>query len=72
MLFRSTALNSLASLVNNDGTARTLNAVFSASDFQLVLSALQTQSQVKIVSNPTVVTLNNSEAVINVGQELAR
>ena len=61
--------NSLASLVNNDGTARTLNAVFSASEFSLVLSALQTQSQVKIVSNPTVVTLNNSEAVINVGQE---
>ena len=61
--------NSLASLVNNDGTARTLNAVFSASEFSLVLSALQAQSQVKIVSNPTVVTLNNSEAVINVGQE---
>jgi len=34
-----------------------------------VLSALQSQTQVKIVSNPTVVTLNNSEAVINVGQE---
>ena len=61
--------NSLASLVNNDGTARTLNAVFSATEFRLVLSALQSQTQVKIVSNPTVVTLNNSEAVINVGQE---
>ncbi|MFM1748568.1 MAG: hypothetical protein RLZZ188_2234 [Verrucomicrobiota bacterium] len=65
----NTAFNSLASLVNNDGTARTLNAVFSASEFRLVLSALQSQTQVKIVSNPTVVTLNNSEAVINVGQE---
>ena len=52
-----------------DGTARTLNAVFSATEFRLVLSALQSQTQVKIVSNPTVVTLNNSEAVINVGQE---
>lgn len=61
--------NSLASLVNNDGTARTLNAVFSATEFRLVLSALQSQTQVKIVSNPTVVTLNNSEAIINVGQE---
>lgn len=63
------ALTNLASLVNNDGTARSLNAVFSASEFKLILSALQTQSQVKIVSNPTIVTLNNSEAIINVGQE---
>ncbi len=59
----------LASLVNNDGTARSLNAVFSASEFKLILSALQSTNQVKIVSNPTVVTLNNSEATINVGQE---
>jgi len=34
-----------------------------------VLSALQTQNSVKIVSNPTIVTLNNSEASINVGEE---
>jgi type IV pilus assembly protein PilQ len=65
----SAAFNNLASLVNNDGTSRTLSAVFSATDFKLVLSALQAQSQVKIVSNPTIVTLNNSEAMINVGQE---
>jgi type IV pilus assembly protein PilQ len=63
------AFNNLASLVSNEGTARTLNAVFSADEFRLVLSALQQQSQVKIVSNPTIVTLNNSEATINVGQE---
>jgi len=61
--------SNLASLVNTGDTARTLNAVFSASEFKLILSALQSQSQVKIVSNPTIVTLNNSEAVINVGQE---
>ena len=59
----------LASLVNGDGTARSLNAVFSATEFRLILSALQTQSQVKIISNPTIVTLNNQEAMINVGQE---
>lgn len=45
------------------------SAVFSASDFQLVLSALQTLSTTKIISNPTIVTLNNTEAVINVGEE---
>ena len=55
--------------MNNDGTGRSLNAVFSASEFRLILSALQQQNRTKIVSNPTVVTLNNSEAVINVGQE---
>jgi type IV pilus assembly protein PilQ len=65
----SNTFGTLASLVNNDGTARSLNAVFSASEFKLILSALQSQNQVKIVSNPTIVTLNNSEAVINVGQE---
>jgi type II secretory pathway component GspD/PulD (secretin) len=61
--------NNLASLVSNDNTARALNAVFSASDFQLVLSALQTLQNTKVVSNPTIVTLNNSQAVINVGEE---
>lgn len=65
----SNALNLLNSLVNNDATARTLNAVFSASDFNLVLSALQTLQNTKVVSNPTIVTLNNSQAVINVGEE---
>ncbi len=63
------ALTRVASLTNTDGTSRSLSAVFSASDFKLVLSALQTKNQIKIVSNPTIVTLNNSEAVINVGQE---
>lgn len=63
------ALTRVAALTNTDGTSRSLSAVFSASDFKLVLSALQTKNQIKIVSNPTIVTLNNSEAVINVGQE---
>ena len=34
-----------------------------------MLSALQSLQKTKIVSNPTIVTLNNSPAVINVGQE---
>ncbi|MDD2764539.1 MAG: secretin N-terminal domain-containing protein [Opitutaceae bacterium] len=65
----SNALNSLASLTNTGGTNRLASAVFSASDFNVVLSALKTLSQTKIVSNPTVVTLNNTEASINVGEE---
>ncbi len=61
--------NALSSLANGGGTNRALSAVFSASDFSLVLSALQTQTSSKIVSNPTIVTLNNTEATINVGRE---
>jgi type II secretory pathway component GspD/PulD (secretin) len=65
----SNAYNLLSSLTNNNTTARALNAVFSATDFSLVLSALQQLQNTKIVSNPTIVTLNNTPAVINVGQE---
>jgi len=44
-------------------------AVFTADQFSLVLSALQTDSNTKLVSDPTVVTLNNVDAFINVGTE---
>lgn len=63
------AFNALSSLANGGTTSKALSAVFSASDFSLVLSALQTTTSSKIVSNPTVVTLNNTEALINVGRE---
>ncbi len=63
------AFNKVASLANTDATGRTLNAVFSATDFKLILSALQQQQKTKVVSNPTIVTLNNTQAVINVGEE---
>ncbi|MBL9201974.1 MAG: secretin and TonB N-terminal domain-containing protein [Opitutaceae bacterium] len=63
------AFKNLGGLLNTSGTGRALNAVFSASDFNIVLSALQSMQKTKIVSNPTIVTLNNTQAVINVGQE---
>jgi len=44
-------------------------AVFSASDFTVILSALQSLNSTKVVSNPTIVTLNNTEATINIGEE---
>ncbi|MFA5056890.1 MAG: type II and III secretion system protein, partial [Opitutaceae bacterium] len=65
----SNAISALTSLTNTGSTNRIASAVFSASDFNVVLSALKTLSQTRIVSNPTVVTLNNSEAFINVGEE---
>ncbi|HWA86600.1 MAG TPA: secretin N-terminal domain-containing protein, partial [Opitutus sp.] len=58
-------LNSISGGLTNQ---RSLSAVFTADQFGVVLSALQTLNSTKIVSNPTVVTLNNSEATINVGE----
>jgi type IV pilus assembly protein PilQ len=65
----SNSLNLLQSLTNTNDTSRTLSAVFSADQFKLILSALQTLNTTKVVSNPTIVTLNNTEATINVGEE---
>lgn len=65
----STVANSLMGLANTGSTARIASAVFSASDFNIIVSALKTQNNTKIVSNPTVVTLNNTEAILNIGQE---
>jgi type II secretory pathway component GspD/PulD (secretin) len=63
------ALNSFQSLAGGGTTGRLTSAVFDADQFQVVLSALQTLNDIKIVSNPTVVTLNNTESSINVGEE---
>lgn len=65
----NSAVNQLLTLTNNGGTSRIASAVFSASDFNVIISALKTQNNTKIVSNPTVVTLNNTEAILNIGQE---
>lgn len=62
-------LSQLANLANTGSTNRLASAVFSASDFNIIISALKTQNNAKVVSNPTIVTLNNTEASINIGQE---
>jgi type IV pilus assembly protein PilQ len=43
--------------------------VFSASDFNVIVSALKQMNNTKVVSNPTIVTLNNTEATLNIGSE---
>ncbi|NBR08482.1 MAG: hypothetical protein EBT98_02385 [Opitutaceae bacterium] len=63
------AVNSLIGLTNSGSTNRLASAVFSSSDFNVIVSALKQQNNSKVVSNPTIVTLNNTEAVINIGQE---
>jgi len=65
----NSAINNLSSLINTGGTSRVATAVFSSSDFNVIISALKTQSNTKVMSNPTVVTLNNTEAILNIGQE---
>ncbi len=65
----SGALNALQSLTGSTSTTRALSAVFSASEFDLVLNALSTLQGTRVVSNPTIVTLNNTEAMITVGEK---
>ena len=62
----STWGSTLNNLINQQGL---VSATFSASQFQLILSALQASDRTKLISNPTIVTLNNTDAFINVGQE---
>jgi type II secretory pathway component GspD/PulD (secretin) len=65
----NTAANVLSTTATTGGATNALAAVFSSDQFRLVLSALQQLNSAKIVSNPTIVTLNNTEASINVGQQ---
>lgn len=45
------------------------SAVLSAADFELVLSALESQTDVNLISNPRILTANNETAKIKVVQE---
>ncbi len=45
------------------------SAVFSAGTFNTVISALDTLTNLELISNPTVVTLNNSPATITIADE---
>lgn len=61
-------MSSIENIFTNN-VSRVSTSVFSAAQFNLTLNALQAGGGSKLVSNPTVVTLNNTEANINVGQE---
>ncbi|NBB79346.1 MAG: hypothetical protein GVY36_07870 [Verrucomicrobia bacterium] len=62
----STVTNDLSNLVTDTTTTNT--AVFSADQFSLVLSALKTSNDVELVANPTVVTLDNTKATIDIAE----
>jgi len=53
----------------SDYSSYTDTAVFSAPAFSAVLSALTKSTPAKLISNPTVVALNNTDAMINIGEE---
>lgn len=65
----SSTLNQLMDITRNRTNDRASTAVFSADSFDLVLSALQTMNDTRLISNPTIVTLNNTEATILVGDK---
>lgn len=50
------------------GSSTISSTVLSMDAFNVTLSALETLDDVKLVSNPTVVTLNNTEALISIGE----
>lgn len=62
---------------NPDGTliepatdaSSAFGAVFSANQFSLILSALESKNETRLISNPTVVTMNNTEAMISIGKQ---
>lgn len=62
-------VENLLGLANTGTTSRLATAVFTASDFNIIVSALKQQNNTKVISNPTIVTLNNTEAFINIGSE---
>jgi len=58
--------NSLSSLFD---APHLVTSTFSISEFGAVMSLYESTNNVRLVSNPTVVTLNNVEASINIGEE---
>ena len=51
------------------GASGGLVAVFSSSQFAATLTAIQEENRSKLVSNPTVVVMNNQQAVFEVGED---
>lgn len=63
------ALTNLSQLIRGNQISTVTTSVFSADDFNVILSALKSNNESRLVSNPTLVTLNNSEATISIGEE---
>jgi len=66
---QQSAIRNLTDLVHGGDLQRTTNAIFSTSQIGYIFSALKTQGNSRLVSHPTVVTLNNQEAEISIGEQ---
>lgn len=56
-------------LTNTFDLTRSTTAVFSSSDFTVILNALENYADTRIVNNPTIVTLDGEEAKILIGEK---
>ncbi|MGF1530322.1 MAG: secretin N-terminal domain-containing protein [Puniceicoccaceae bacterium] len=65
-------VNLTESVLNVTGTARVDSVVFGTSAFQLVLSALKENTDARLMSNPTVITMNGRPATIFISEILYR
>ena len=61
-------VTSLFDRSDSGGEVKSETAVLSAEQFDAIISALDTNNDVELVSNPTVVTLNNTSAKIAIGE----
>jgi len=66
---QQSAIRNLTDLVHGGDLQRTTSAIFSTSQIGYIFSALKTQGNSRLVSHPTVVTLNNQEAEISIGEQ---
>lgn len=64
----TSTFNRLDDVASTASTSRIDSAVFSAEEFEVILSALETANDVKLVANPTVVTLDNKKASIDIAE----
>ena len=65
----SKAYDNLKTLATASDTTRTATALFSSSEIGFIFSALKRDGNSRLVSHPTVVTLNNQEAEISIGEQ---
>jgi len=66
---QQSAIRNLTDLVHGGNLQRTTSAIFSTSQIGYIFSALKKQGNSRLVSHPTVVTLNNQEAEISIGEQ---
>ncbi|MFU8847844.1 MAG: secretin N-terminal domain-containing protein [Opitutales bacterium] len=64
----ASSFQALSDVASSASTGRFDTAVFSADEFSIILSALKTQNDVKLVANPTVVTMDNKKATIDIAE----